>query len=87
MTTTPAGERTVSGPRFPISLRGATAAYTANANASTMMRRVPPGRHVLVARDPSASAGDESSWAPSTRCHPLPRTGTRSGTSPAYRTQ
>jgi hypothetical protein len=25
------------------------------------MRRVPPGRHVLVARDPSASAGDESS--------------------------
>jgi hypothetical protein len=26
-----------------------------------MMRRVPPGRHVFVARDPSASAGDESS--------------------------
>jgi hypothetical protein len=25
------------------------------------MRRVPPGRHVLVARDPNASAGDESS--------------------------
>jgi hypothetical protein len=25
------------------------------------MCRVPPGRHVLVARDPSASAGDESS--------------------------
>jgi hypothetical protein len=25
------------------------------------MRRVPPGRHVFVARDPSASAGDESS--------------------------
>jgi hypothetical protein len=25
------------------------------------MRRIPPGRHVLVARDPSASAGDESS--------------------------
>jgi hypothetical protein len=25
------------------------------------MRRVPPGRHILVARDPSASAGDESS--------------------------
>jgi hypothetical protein len=61
MTAAPAGERTVSGPRFPISLHGATAAYTANANASTMMRRVPPGRHVFVARDPSASAGDESS--------------------------
>jgi hypothetical protein len=26
-----------------------------------MMRRVPPGRHILVARDPSASAGNESS--------------------------
>jgi hypothetical protein len=25
------------------------------------MCRVPPGRHILVARDPSASAGDESS--------------------------
>jgi hypothetical protein len=37
------------------------AAYTTNANASTTMRRVPPGRHILVARDPSASAGDESS--------------------------
>jgi hypothetical protein len=36
-------------------------AYTANANASTTMRRVPPGRHVYVARDPSAFAGDESS--------------------------
>jgi hypothetical protein len=53
------GERPVSGPRFPIGLRGATAAY--NANANTTMRRVPPGRHVFVARNPSASAGDESS--------------------------
>jgi hypothetical protein len=36
-------------------------AYVANTNANTTMRRVPPGRHILVARDPSASAGDESS--------------------------
>jgi hypothetical protein len=57
----PARERSVSGPRFPIGLRSTTAAYIANTNANTMMRRVPPGRHVLVARDPSASAGDESS--------------------------
>jgi hypothetical protein len=61
MTAAPAGERTVSGPRFPIGLRGATAAYTANTSANTTMCRVPPGRHVYVARDPSASAGDESS--------------------------
>jgi hypothetical protein len=36
-------------------------AYAANASANTTMHRVPPGRHVLVARDPSASAIDESS--------------------------
>jgi hypothetical protein len=53
------GQRTVSGPRFPIGLRGATTAY--NANVNTTMRRVPPGRHVFIARDPGASAGDESS--------------------------
>jgi hypothetical protein len=58
-TTAPAGQRTVSGPRFPIGLCGATTAY--NANVNTTMRRVPPGRHVFVARDPDASAGDESS--------------------------
>jgi hypothetical protein len=38
-TTAPVGQRTVSGPRFPIGLRGATTAY--NANVNTMMRRVP----------------------------------------------
>jgi hypothetical protein len=53
------GERAVSGPRFPIGLHGATTAY--NANANTTMRKVPPGGHVYVARDPSASAGDELS--------------------------
>jgi hypothetical protein len=60
-TAAPAGGRSVSWPRFPIGLRGATAAYTANANTGATMRSVPPGRHVYVARDPSASAGDESS--------------------------
>jgi hypothetical protein len=59
--TAQAGERSVSGSRFPIGLCGATAAYVANTNANTTMRRVPPGRHILVARDPGASAGDESS--------------------------
>jgi hypothetical protein len=56
---TPTGQRTVSGPRFPIGLHGATTSY--NNNVNTTMRRVPPGHHVFVARDPSASAGDESS--------------------------
>jgi hypothetical protein len=61
MIAAPAGERSVSGPRFPIGLRGATTAYNANVNVNAAVRRVPPGRHVLVARDPSASAGVESS--------------------------
>jgi hypothetical protein len=60
-TAAPAGERSVSGPRFPIGLRGATTAYVASGSANAAMRRVPPGRHVLVARDPSTSAGGESS--------------------------
>jgi hypothetical protein len=86
-TAAPAGERSVSGPRFPIGLRGTTAAYAANANASATMRRVSPGRHVFVARDPSASAGDESSLGSLDAFHPPPRMGTQSGTSPACRTQ
>jgi hypothetical protein len=37
------------------------AAYVANANANTRMHMVPPVPYILVARDPSTSAGDESS--------------------------
>jgi hypothetical protein len=51
----------VSELRFPIGLRGATTADVASANANAATRRVRPGRHVPAARDPSASAGDESS--------------------------
>jgi hypothetical protein len=60
-TAAPVGERSVSGPRFPIGLRGATTAYVASANTNAAMRRVRPGRNILVARDPSAFASDESS--------------------------
>jgi hypothetical protein len=60
-TAAPTGERSVSGPRFPIGLRGATTAYVASANTGAAMRRACLGRHVPAARDPSASAGDESS--------------------------
>jgi hypothetical protein len=55
------GERSVSGPRFPIGLRDATTAYVASADAYTATCRVHPGRRVPAARDPSTSAGDESS--------------------------
>jgi hypothetical protein len=50
MVAAPMGERSVSGPRFPIGLRGATVAYDANTDANTTMRMGPSGRHVLVAR-------------------------------------
>jgi hypothetical protein len=60
-TAAPAGERSVSGARFSIGLRGATTAYVASANTNAAVRRACHGRHVPTARDPSASAGDESS--------------------------
>jgi hypothetical protein len=57
----PAGERSISGPRFPIGLRGATTAYVASANTDVAMHGVRPGRHVPAVRDPGASTDDESS--------------------------
>jgi hypothetical protein len=61
MAATPAGERSVSGPRFPIGLHGATTAYTAFASTDAATRGVRPGRHVPAVTDPSASADNESS--------------------------
>jgi hypothetical protein len=61
MTASPTREPSVSGPHFPIGLRGATTAYVASADANAPTRRDHPGRHVPAARDPGASAGDESS--------------------------
>jgi hypothetical protein len=49
----PTGERSVSGPRFPIGLRGATTAYVTSANTDMATRRVRPGRHVPAVRDPA----------------------------------
>jgi hypothetical protein len=59
--TAPTGERSVSGPRFPLGLHDATTAYVASANTDAATRRVRIGRHVLAAGDPGASADDESS--------------------------
>jgi hypothetical protein len=42
-------------------LRGTTATYVASTSTSTATRRAPPGRNAPATRDPSASAGDESS--------------------------
>jgi hypothetical protein len=42
-------------------LRGATTAYVASASTDAAARRAPPARHTSAARDPSASADNESS--------------------------
>jgi hypothetical protein len=60
-TAAPTGERSVSGPRFPLGLRGATTAYVASANTGAAAHRVLPARRTSAVRDPSASADDESS--------------------------
>jgi hypothetical protein len=60
-TTISTGERLVSGPRFPMGLRGAMMAYVTSANTDAAARGVRPGCHDPVVRDPSASADDESS--------------------------
>jgi hypothetical protein len=57
----PTGERSVSGPRFPIGLRGTTTVYVTSTNTDAVTRRVRPGRHVPAARDASTSADDELS--------------------------
>jgi hypothetical protein len=69
-TTAPTGERSVSGPRFPIDLRGATTAYVASANTDAVARRARPIRHVPAVRNPSASADDESSYGSASELPP-----------------
>jgi hypothetical protein len=56
----PAGERAVSGPRFPLGLRGATTAYAASASTDVATRRGRPSRHIPATRSPTATTNDES---------------------------
>jgi hypothetical protein len=81
------GERSVSGPRFPIGLRGATTAYVASANTNVTTRGVRPGRHVPAVRDPSASADDESSQGSASELPPATSHGYAEWTFPVCPTQ
>jgi hypothetical protein len=69
-TTAPTGEPSVSGPRFPIGLRGATTAYVAFANTDAAAHRAHPIRHVPAVRNPSASADDELSYGSASELPP-----------------
>jgi hypothetical protein len=55
------GEHMVSGPRFPLSLCGATTAYVASTSTDATMRIGRPSHHVLVVRNLSSAADDELS--------------------------
>jgi hypothetical protein len=50
----------VSGPRFPLGLRGATMAHASSASTDVAARRSRPGRHIPVARNLAATTDDES---------------------------
>jgi hypothetical protein len=84
-TTAPVGQRTVSRPRFPIGLCGATTTY--NANVNTTMRKVPPAVTSSSPGTPTPPPVTSRPWAPLTRCRPPTSMGMRNGTSPACRTQ
>jgi hypothetical protein len=68
--TAPTGERSISGPRFPIGLRGSTTAYVASTNTDAAMRRARPIRHVPAVGNPSTSANDESSYGSASELPP-----------------
>jgi hypothetical protein len=60
MAAAPAGERAVSGPRFPLVLSGATTVYAATANTDVAVRRGRPRRGIPAARSSTATTNDES---------------------------
>jgi hypothetical protein len=60
MATAPTRERAVSGPRFPLGLRGAAMAHASSASADVAAREGHPGRHVPVAGNLTATTDDES---------------------------
>jgi hypothetical protein len=83
----PTGERSVSGPRFPLGLRGATTAYVASANTDAVARGARSSRHAPEVRNPSASADDESSHGSSSELPPATSHGYAEWYFSAYRTQ
>jgi hypothetical protein len=80
--TAPAGERAVPEPQFPHGMRNAAMAYASSISTDVAACRGHPSRHLLAARNLTTST-----TAPAVSCHPPLGTGTRSGTSPAYRTR
>jgi hypothetical protein len=85
MATAPAGERAVPEPRFPHGMRNATMAYASSASTDVAAQDGRPGRHLLAARNLTATTNDESYHGSATSCHPPLHMGMQSGTSPSCR--
>jgi hypothetical protein len=60
MATAPAGERMVPEPQFPHSMRNAVMVYASSANTDVAAYEDLPGRHLLAARNLTATTNDES---------------------------
>jgi hypothetical protein len=58
--TAPTGEHAVSGPRFPLGLRGAAMVHASSASADVAEREGHPGRHASAAGNLTATTDDES---------------------------
>jgi hypothetical protein len=69
-TAAPTGERSVSGLRFPIGLRGATTPYVASTNTDAAAHRARPGCHAPAVGNPSTSADDELSYGSTSELQP-----------------
>jgi hypothetical protein len=87
MATAPTGERAVSGPRFPLGLRGAAMAHASTANTNVAARGGRSGRHVPAAWNLTATTDDESYHGSTSELPPATSHDTWSGTSPACRTR
>jgi hypothetical protein len=60
MPTAPAGERVVPKPQFPHGMRNAAMAYASSASTDVAAREGHPSRHLLAARNHTATTNDES---------------------------
>jgi hypothetical protein len=60
MATTPAGERVVPEPQFPLGMRNATMAYASFASTDVAARGGRPSRHVPAARNLTVTTNNES---------------------------
>jgi hypothetical protein len=60
MATAPAGERVLPEPQFPHGMCNAAMAYASSASSNVAAREGRPSRHVLAARNLTATNNDES---------------------------